>query len=327
MRLVGRLMRRIVQFAAGLLIATSALANDSGASIAAGGLVLKRTDSIDLVSEDLYVSAHEIRVRYVFRNRTPKDVATIVAFPMPDRDLSIDVDSLGDFKGPSDFCTRGAGKPVRTRLERKAVLKGKDYTALLKQLHIPLDNPDQAIKALSAAEKSRLRTLGLIREDADRPGDGLVPQWTVKETYFWTQRFLAGRGLVIDHRYVPGAGGTVETPLESEYVKTDDPDVRAEIARYCIDQDFLTTIKRLQKTNRSGPETWIDYILTTGANWRSPIGSFRLVVDKGSPRNLVSFCESGVKKISPTQYEVRHRNWRPTRDLHVLIKGALPPRP
>jgi hypothetical protein len=29
--------------------------------------------------------------------------------------------------------------------------------------------------------------------------------------------------------------------------------------------------------------------------------------------------ESGVKKISPTRYEVRHANWRPTRDLHVLI--------
>ena len=60
-------------------------------------------------------------------------------------------------------------------------------------------------------------------------------------------------------------------------------------------------------------------MLTTGANWRSPIGTFRLVVDKGKPGNLVSFCEIGVKKISPTRYEVRHTNWRPTRDLHVLI--------
>ena len=60
-------------------------------------------------------------------------------------------------------------------------------------------------------------------------------------------------------------------------------------------------------------------MLTTGANWRSPIGSFRLVVDKGKPGNLVSFCETGIKKIGPTQFEVRHSNWKPTGDLHVLI--------
>lgn len=311
-------MRRIFQFAASLLIATSALANDSAASIAAGGLVLQRTDAIDLLSEDLYVSADEIRVRYVFRNRTPKDVQTIVAFPTPDRDLSIDPDSLGDFKWPSDFRTRVAGKPVQTRLERKAVLKDKDYSALLKQLRIPLDSPHQGMNSLSAEEKSRLRTLGLARDDTESLEQQLVPLWTVKETYFWPQRFPAGRDLVIDHRYVPGAGGSNETLLGSEYEKTD-PNIRAELARYCVDKDFLASIKRLRQTSRGMPDKWIDYILTTGANWRSPIGSFRLVVDKGEPGNVVSFCESGVKKISPTQYEVRHTNWRPTRDLHVLI--------
>ena len=67
------------------------------------------------------------------------------------------------------------------------------------------------------------------------------------------------------------------------------------------------------------PDKRADYVLTTGANWARPIGSFRLVVDKGKPANLVSFCADGVKKIGPTQYEVRHTNWRPTRDLHVLI--------
>ena len=71
-------------------------------------------------------------------------------------------------------------------------------------------------------------------------------------------------------------------------------------------------------------ETWIGYILTTGANWRAPIGDFRLVVDKGDPRNLVSFCGEGVRRISPTQFEIRRRNWRPTRDLDVLILRTQP---
>jgi hypothetical protein len=90
-----------------------------------------------------------------------------------------------------------------------------------------------------------------------------------------------------------------------------------------MDSDFIAAVdKRSSKNEQIGPEmpdTRIDYILTTGANWAHGIGDFRLVVDKGKPGNLVSFCADGVKKIGPTQFEVRHSNWRPTSDLHVLI--------
>ncbi|NLH79937.1 MAG: DUF4424 family protein, partial [Phyllobacteriaceae bacterium] len=41
--------------------------------------------------------------------------------------------------------------------------------------------------------------------------------------------------------------------------------------------------------------------------------------DKGDTKNLVSFCADGVKKIAPTQFEVRAQNFTPTKDLSVLI--------
>jgi hypothetical protein len=40
---------------------------------------------------------------------------------------------------------------------------------------------------------------------------------------------------------------------------------------------------------------------------------------------MVSFCESGVTKIGPTTFEVRRKNFTPTRDLDILIV-ELPPR-
>ena len=43
------------------------------------------------------------------------------------------------------------------------------------------------------------------------------------------------------------------------------------------------------------------------------------MVDKGDPRNLVSFCGNGVKKISPTQFEMRERDFIPEHNLYVLI--------
>lgn len=70
-----------------LALSPPALANDSTAETAAGGLVLTRTDAVAMVSEDLFVSARKVRVAYVFRNRTRKDVTVTVAFPMPDREL------------------------------------------------------------------------------------------------------------------------------------------------------------------------------------------------------------------------------------------------
>ena len=98
------------------------------------------------------------------------------------------------------------------------------------------------------------------------------------------------------------------------------------IADYCADPAFLAGVGRLVKqTGGIVPEQRIGYILTTGGNWRSPIGRFRLVVDKGVPRNLVSFCGEGVRRTSPTQFEIRKTNWRPDRDLKVLIISPASP--
>ena len=68
-------------------------------------------------------------------------------------------------------------------------------------------------------------------------------------------------------------------------------------------------------------ERRISYILKTGANWSGPIKDFRLVIDKGKPDRLVSFCLDNVKKISPTAFEVRLKDYTPDRDLKILLIG------
>ena len=322
-------MRHSIAFAP-LAFAATASANDTTASTGAGGLVLERTEAIDMASEDLFVSADEIRVRYVFRNRTPRDVATIVAFPMPDRNLGKEYG--GDVAYPSGFRTSVGGRPVAAKLERKALVDGRDHSALLGRMKVPI-GPDsindatRAMDRLPAADKKRLIAVGLaVEEEYDDSGQGmkrhLVPQWTVQDRYYWTQRFPAGRDVLVAHRYVPGVGGSVDTPVAFKQFRHTE-NSRWAIGRYCMDAAFIAAIDRVAgKDPLKGPglpDQRIDYVLTTGANWARPIGRFRLVVDKGQPGNLVSFCQSGVRKIGPTRYEVVHRNWRPTRDLHVLI--------
>ena len=316
-------MNRFVLIAlatAGLAAAAALHANDSTAEMAAGGLVLRQSRDIEMKSEDLFVSAEEVRVRYVFRNRSARPIRTIVAFPMPDLDM--EVASEMDVAAVTDFRTTVGGRPVRMRAERRAFARGVDQTALLTRLGIPLEFDSTGSETIGAAirrqpreERERLASLGLL--------NGTTPAWTYRETWFWEQVFPPGRDLVIAHRYVPGTGGTVSTPLTSPEYRNEEG-MRDYRSRYCVDRDFLAGVDRLAADIRRGryvnvTEQWVSYVLTTGGNWRGPIGDFRLVVDKGAPENLISFCGQGVRRISPTRFEVRRRNWRPDRDLNLLI--------
>lgn len=167
--------------------------------------------------------------------------------------------------------------------------------------------------------------MGLATVEALDPGSGerrLAPLWTVKESWYWEQVFPAGRDVIVEHRYRPGTGGSVGTGLAwPEYRES--PEGQAMIAEYCADTAFLAGIDRLAARAGGGsatlPELRISYVLKTGANWRTPIGSFRLVVDKGAPENLVSFCGEGLRKIGPARFEMLKANWLPDRDLKVLI--------
>lgn len=313
-----------------------AAANDSVAEHAAGGLVLKQSAEIDMVSEDLYVSAERIRVRYVFRNRAPGDRTVTVAFPMPDRDLG--EERHGDAAFPADFRTRVGGAPVTAAVERKALLGAADRTALLQRLGVPVaPGPGgtaaivAALNALPAQERERLRRLGLIDIDEYDAGRGwqrdVVPLWTVRETWYWQQTFPAGPDLVVEHEYTPGTGASAGVALASREWRSS-PEGRAAQRRYCTDAAFLAALDRMAASERRGgghlTEQRIGYILTTGGNWRSPIGDFRLVVDKGRLENIVSFCGTGLRRISPTRFEMRRSNWRPDRDLDVLIVQPNP---
>jgi Domain of unknown function (DUF4424) len=239
-------MRKLIAAAAALL-AMPALANDSVAETAAGGLVLTRTDAIDMVSEDLFVSVARVRVAYVFRNRTARDVTVTVAFPMPDRPLRVEYEQ--DVAWPSDFQTRVEGRPVAMRLERKAVAGGRDVTALLSALKVPLSGKGsaEALHALPRPEQDRLLAARVADRDESDTGQGmrrhLVPAWTVRETWFWEQTFPAGRDLHVQHSYVPGAGGSVGTMLASRQMRAE-PEARRMIADYCVDADFLAAIDR-----------------------------------------------------------------------------------
>ncbi|MFI5011346.1 MAG: DUF4424 domain-containing protein [Hyphomicrobiales bacterium] len=325
-----------------LAIATvqhAALANDSSAELATGGLILTKSTDIEMRSEDLFVSTTEIRVSYRFFNRAVQDKTVTVAFPMPDITISGPDDNISvPTENPEnilDFSTTVDGRPVASRVEQKVFVKGIDRTDVLRKLGIPLQPQLQATnKALDALPQSQwgeLIRLGLAETEEYDAGKGmqkhLEARWTLKTTYFWEQSFPAGRELAVEHRYKPSVGASAGTSLGQKQAAKESW-YQDYLRKYCMDPSFLGAIERAKQVAKSDfpplQEQRVSYILKTAGNWAGPIKAFRLVVDKGGPDNLVSFCADGVRKISPTQFEVRKSDYVPSGDLDVLILTKQP---
>lgn len=317
-------------------IAGAAHANDSMAHLSAGGLELARSADIELREENLSISTSQVRVRYRFFNTSQRDIETVVAFPMPDipppSDLQLVAIPHEDTDNVFAFETIVDGMKRDVQLEQRAFAIGLDRTELLRGLGVPLQphspKTDAALQALSREKQHELLSLGLIQtEDMDSMAGNppvFFPRWSLKATYYWTQVFPAQREVVIEHRYEPSVGASTGTLVGTQT----EPGVLDEYRkRYCIDRSFEKAAEKAHaaasaKGTHLG-EKRLGYILSTGANWLGPIKSFKLTVDKGKPDVLVSFCGDGVRKISPTAFEMTKQDFWPQGELEILMLAPL----
>jgi hypothetical protein len=320
------------------LSAAPSRADDSTATLGAGGLTLEKTDKIALVCEDLYLSPTAVKVSYRFRNLTNADDETIVAFPMPDVTGSVDMTVAIPDPGHGNFLhfvTRVDGKPVDSEVEQRAFLTapGKpevDITERLKSLGVPLvptmEAAGAALSALSEPQRKALADAQIVYPLEVDVGKGAhgewVPLWTLRSKFWRKQLFPAGRDVLVEQTYTPGTGSQSTLSFGA-------PDLSAAQAAhyretYCTDGPFTGAVRALyRKANAPNSklgayEEYLSYVITSGANWAGPIGSFRLVVDKGDS-TLVSFCGDGVRKIGPTTFEMVTKDYTPKRDIDVLF--------
>ena len=305
---------------------TPVFADDSSASLAAGGLVFTKQADIRMAVEDLRISPREVRVRYEFVNDGNKDVQTVVAFPMPDIDvrefwyepLGTTVDQSPNFMG---FALTVDGRKVEATPDERAVLNGKDVTAQVKAAGLPINIAGSKlvdrIGHLSPALRRALAAQGLVEID----GTEAHPHWIAKTSFWWHQAFPAGKTVVIEHRYQPVTGqfffGLSDlTGKEPNYTKS-----------YCIDAPAQGAIRaRIAKLDVNGPNGQYlqayqtDFVLKTANNWKGPIGHFKLTLDKLKPENLLSLCWGGdLKKTGPTTFESTRENFAPARDIKMLV--------
>ncbi|MGB3502231.1 MAG: DUF4424 domain-containing protein [Mesorhizobium sp.] len=328
-------MRRFLFVAFSLFMAWPAAANDTTAELETGGLVFTRTDAIEMESEDLFISRDEVRVAYKFRNVSDEDVETIVAFPMPDIDPAPETNlSIPDMSSDNflDFKVTIDGKDMQPALDQRAFAVEVDVTDELRRNAIPLFPYDDSIDRLVSAKPEDLRkdwlSRGIIAVQSYDIGDGkgmvdhYAPGWKLKSTYWWRMTFPTDRVVDVRHTYKPSVGGTVGLNfVEDGKVGGDQIDYYR--TTYCVDEAFERAVQKA--VSAAGEDTtpyyesWISYVLTTGGNWRSSIGKFKLTIDKGAPENLVSFCGEGVTKTGATTFEMTAEDFYPEDDLYILL--------
>ncbi len=193
---------------------------------------------------------------------------------------------------------------------------GVDRTDELRKRGLPLnpiaDGLYDRLQALPPEDRDALNRIGMILVDPD----SVQAAWRLDQTYYWEQTFPPGQEIVVEHDYKPVVGFSFFGDYEMKDASYRD--------KYCMDESFIRTAKAKLAAiaNAANPyldEKRISYILTTANNWASPIHSFHLVIDKGSPDAIVSFCGTGVKKIGPTTFQVTATDYNPERELEILI--------
>lgn len=329
-------MKRLICLTALLATAAPALANDTQAALTIGGLLFEQNDNVSMESEELYLSADEVRVKYQYRNTGSKPVTLLIAFPLPDMPIDAAADADWPDSQPEESWTDLGmrtlvdGKPTELIRIDIPKVRDTDISFRLKRLGWPVrfwesSSLRNELRSLSADEKTELVSEGILTTDGMADGE-VRPAWIVSTSFVRTQTFPVGVPVSVEHRYYPHTGGTVSSMLDP-VTRTESPEaLDGYVGKYCVDDAFLKAYeaKRYLPDGKERPgqvvaERWLSYALSPGANWKGPIKRFHLIVDKGLAGSLVSLCMDGLKKTGPTRFEVVKADYEPDRDLEVMF--------
>lgn len=343
-----------------LAFSSAGVADDSAASIAAGGLVSRREPRIVMAKEVLSISEKKVAVDYDFRNDTNEDVTTEVAFPVPPYTNEYPEGDQGD-QAFRSFRLWVDGQPVQYQVDARATLEGEDVSETLRanQIDIPtlghfIDTEDanhnqhvatEDFVRLPKAEREKLVEAGLF----DDQGGTAFALWTAHVQYHWTQRFPAHSTVHIRHEYTPVEGTqllqaaalrSALTAVQHGPAAAPDPELRGDLtllAGFCAERDVLSSLARRTPAGTYLSPRWVDFILTTANTWRQPIEDFTLIVERGQPENgsqiFVSFCSpqnAKVEKLDADRFKVHLKNFIPAAELHIgffEVPLAEPARP
>lgn len=330
--------------------ALPANANDGFGGLSSVGLTFDQTEAVEMVEENLFISIDKVAVDYVCRNTTGAYVTGEVIFPLPpvhvwtSWESSMNLPEDGTKLDIVDFTATVDGQPVQVTIDKIAVIEepweenrslseqydtpGRDVTAELARFGLPLTLDVQSIRetllAMSPEDQAATKAAGIADYWQGDPATDTSPDayglWSIVTRYHWTQTFPAGAEVRISHAYT-------NRPLGGLFYWTNPPeDWNAYlIDQYCIDEGTSKAMARAldnkdaDEFNDFGISYHIAYVLRTANSWAGPVGKFKLTLDKGDPKNVISLCAEGIRKTGPTTFVIEKTNYTPDSDLEIMI--------
>jgi len=294
-----------------LLSSSPAAADDSLAVIGAGGIELLKSDHIAMLEQNLALSPHQVRTRFLFRNESAEDIRTLVAFVMPD----VTADDLlkrgtDDILRHLSFTVEVGGQRLEPRAEIRALLDGEDVTAKLKDYGIVLRERQNFTDIVREADLAPDQMRGLRREGLLHALSADVPGWDTRIRLYWEQTFPAGKPVEIVHTYVPLLG-TDNVPPSALAIPSF-------IDRFCMTAAQKSTAREILAKQTSAVR-YLDYILSTGANWKGPIGRLTIDIRADHPSDVAAACLPGSVRRGPAFLEVVATDTKPQQDIRVMF--------
>jgi len=325
--------RWTIAFSVLLLLPHCASAQDA-TQIAAGGIISLNDAPLTVAKEHLAISPAKVVADYTFRNDTSVAIETPMAFVVPVYTLELTRDDQRR-QGFKDAEFLLGGSPVGFDVEARALLHGKDVTAVLEEFRIDIasfghfDHGSPDLRRLGPRQVDHLVELGLYAR-ASRLDDDPQPEWTVAKRYVRDVTFPPGMPVRIQLSYSPVPGSISDIA----YVATGPDDMTPpgslaaeampDIRKVCPTRAELAQVQKyLAQPHHFAGLTFVDFYLTGTHAWKTPVGEFTLEIDSPAAATANSFalpatCWQGQKPVvTATSWVARATNFTSQSDLRV----------
>lgn len=301
---------------------------DSRAALPTGTLQVPRPPELELRSLDITITPQEVRGRYVFHNRSSRDIAVRAAFAAPDLDaaapgfgyMTIPLPEQVNFMGVSATVDNA---PVTLMGEHHIFGSGLQQTHLLEDSGAPVQPASvaawDALGKMGQQTLQDLRAAGLI--DLDQAGEKLTPRprWMLKTTWFWPQVFPAGKDVTVAWRHAASASST-PLPLQQ-------PNAGANARNTCAAVTAAAS-EAAEIARKNGPgndwllERTLRQHVSTGPTFGGPAGVVTITIDAGTDGALAATCAAGFQKSGPGKLRMRRENVAMDENLDVVFISA-----
>lgn len=283
-----------------------------------GSLAFASNGMVAIEREDVVIGIDKVRLSFLLRNVTARDIILPMAFSLPDIDM-LELDGAAvavpayDNQNPTNFLgfwTMIDGKAVSPTVNARALVLGvSDVTRVLGESDLPLYPfaPEMAdkISQLKPDVRANLIGRGVLNGMVDPP----APAWTLRTGFHWPVAIAADKSTTIQHGYKPILGSDAWSA-----------ELSVDLAeRYCIPAEVVSRLNARLEAGDAPIVYWMSYEPGAKSHMKGRAAVFNLTLEKPSEQGAVATCFRGLKQGASAAIEWSARDYHQSDDIHILF--------